>query len=76
MRETWLALIPSIPSADATLVTFLAETPHVAISDTAAIMARPTREQRTGGSSGKQDPRLSLGILGAISPTEVTSLRP
>lgn len=42
--DTRLALMRSTPRAEATLATFLVETPPATISETAAMTARSTRE--------------------------------
>lgn len=51
--DTWLALMWSVPMLCATRFTFLVDTPLVTISDTAAMTARSTRENRSTRSSGK-----------------------
>lgn len=51
--DTWLAPMQSTPRAEATLATFLVETPPATISGAAATTARSIREWRTSRQSGK-----------------------
>lgn len=51
--DTWLALMRPMFTPCATRFTFLVDTPLVTISDTAAMTARSTRDNRSTRSSGK-----------------------
>lgn len=51
--DTRLALVRPMPTPCATRFTFLVDTPSAAISDTAAMTARSTRENRSMRPSGK-----------------------
>lgn len=59
--DTWLALMRPMFTPCATRFTFLVDTPPPAISDTAAMTARSTRENRSTRSSGKWLPRAASG---------------
>ena len=74
-RDTRDRPIDSRPRSEATASTFLVEMPAAHMSHTAEARAVSVRDQRATTSSGKYVPSLSLGILSATRPTQVSSER-